>query len=201
MTLFSSSRIRRNLAASPRFLSESCGSQNRAPATRLGIDFAASEVDARVADLVREQRYGLIEVVAPSQVMLRFRRFAKLVTVWSVLWAKIWTHARTPGDSCRLYYDAPRSCPGFVIIKLMTSHRNTSYRSTRKAMAALDRIATLRNSTAIVFHASNARITEQVMQRFGYERHAKHLPGRHFIKRFANAVGTDRTTRRRNELG
>lgn len=52
-------------------------------------------------------------------------------------------------------------------------------------MGAVAQVAEIRQATAIVFHTNNPRITDRVMKRFGYERHALHLPGRHFIKRLA----------------
>ena len=133
---------------------------------------------------IASRRYGVIQVRSGTKTTLRFRSFPKVVSIWHVLWGRVWTHDRRSGDCCELYYDAPSHCPDFVVIKWMLSHRNTTFHTTRTAMKTLDEIARIRQARAIVFHASNDRITDRVMERFGYERHAMHLRGRHYIKRF-----------------
>ncbi len=158
--------------------------QHLTPRAQPPIDLATDLDCPDIVDSIKEHRYGTLQLSPNKQITLTFRRFAKRATLWHVLWAKTWTHSRKYGDTCKLYYDAPKSCPGFVIIKLMVSHRNTTYRSTRKIMAALDKLASIRETNAIVFHASNKRLTDRVVERFGYVRHAENLPGRHFIKRF-----------------
>jgi hypothetical protein len=134
---------------------------------------------------IRSRRHGVIQVRDRGMASIHFRRWAKVVTIWHTLWGTLWMHARRPGDFCELHYDAPRSCPDFLVIKWAYSHRQTTYQSTCTAMKLLDQVAAIRQAQAIVFQVSNDRITDRAAQRFGYQRHAHHLPGRNYIKRLS----------------
>jgi hypothetical protein len=88
-------------------------------------------------------------------------------------------------DHCWLYFGQPRSCPGFVTLNYIRTSRRTSLATVRTALEVLDEIASTHQARAIVCHVSNGRLTDGVMNRAGFERHARHLPGDHFIKRYS----------------
>ena len=51
------------------------------------------------------------------------------------------------------------------------------------ASLVLDEVARLRRSQAIVCNVTNRRISDRLMQRWGWEEHCQQWSSRHFIKR------------------
>ncbi|HIF33505.1 MAG: hypothetical protein ABGX22_14305 [Pirellulaceae bacterium] len=158
--------------------------QNDTAPTEIQIE-SADELAAHPewTECIRTRRYGVIRVRDRRVASIHFRWTVKVVSIWHVLWGRLWTHIWRSGDFCELHYDATSSSPHFVVIKWAFSHRQTTYQSTRTAMQILDQVAAIRQAHAIVFHARNDRITDQAAKRLGYSRHADHLPGRNYIKR------------------
>lgn len=62
---------------------------------------------------------------------------------------------------------------------------NTSYRTVYKGVTVVDEIAGIRNARAIVCQATNTRLTERLMRRLGYVRHAPLLGNNNYIKRLS----------------
>jgi hypothetical protein len=87
-------------------------------------------------------------------------------------------------DRCVLYYSQPLSCPTFLTLNYVRSGPQTSLSTLYAAALALDEIAKLKNSNAIVCNATNQRISDRLMERWGWQVHCLDWPGRHFIKRF-----------------
>jgi hypothetical protein len=84
-----------------------------------------------------------------------------------------------------LYYNQPWRFPNFLTLAYALSGRETSMKSVRVCLEALDEIARLKQSDALLCDASNWRISERFMRRWGW---VPHCPAswwhRHFIKRF-----------------
>jgi hypothetical protein len=59
----------------------------------------------------------------------------------------------------------------------------TNLATLRAGLQQLEEIAVVRQLQAIVCQATHRKLTDRVMQYFGYQRHAFSLPGRHYIKR------------------
>ncbi len=96
---------------------------------------------------------------------------------------------RLPENSFRLYFNQPRRCPGFLVLAYAQAGPNTAPETLRKGLAVLELIAHNKKMRAIVCHATHPKLTDRVMKYFGYERHAVHLRGRHYIRRIADIVG------------
>jgi hypothetical protein len=63
------------------------------------------------------------------------------------------------------------------------SHRDTTLASIRRALAVLDEIARLKGTLSIVCDVSNARISDRLLKRWGWEPHAPMRWHRNYIKR------------------
>ncbi|WP_146577007.1 hypothetical protein [Neorhodopirellula pilleata] len=117
----------------------------------------------------------------------------KLVSVERHLWsspvsiAQVWWESergRIRGDVCYLDYHIPRGLPQFITLDYIRSGQQTRYRTFIGACHILNEIAKRRQSAAIVAHVTNARISDRLLQRQGWERHMPQWRGRHFIRRF-----------------
>ena len=91
---------------------------------------------------------------------------------------------RLPDDCCRIYYNHPRSCPGFTIFAYACSGRRTSLATLRAGLTILEEIAILVGNRAIVCQSTNPRLGNRISKHFGYVTHVPHLKGQHYIKRF-----------------
>ena len=136
------------------------------------------------AALLRTRHYGMIEVVDGQLHRIVLRPWPKLVSLPEVWWLGANYHAHQTGDRCRLYYNQPRGCPTFLALKYMVSSHGASFASFRLAVRTLDAIAALKRSDAIVCEATNLRISERLLARWGWERHCLQSSRRHYIKRF-----------------
>ncbi len=132
-----------------------------------------------------KSRYGLIEVVDGQLVGIKFRYWPKTASRFGVWWSElIGRHRSERQDRCLLYYNEPRSCPGFLTLPFIESGRQATIRTVFSAMDALDDVARMKNCRAIVCEAANPRISDRLLVRRGYERQMLQAKGRHFIKRF-----------------
>jgi hypothetical protein len=138
----------------------------------------------RDADLLRRRAYGVIEVVGGRLARIVLRPWPKLVSLPEVWWLGGNHHARAAGDRCRLYYNQPRGCPNFLALKYVVSSHFATFASLRRALRTLDEIARIKQIDAIVCEASNLRISERSLARYGWERHCLDSARRHYIKRF-----------------
>jgi hypothetical protein len=148
--------------------------------------------DAEREALVRG-RYGVIETAGGRVVAVHLRPWPKLVS-----WPEIWPvgadyHARGAADRCLLYYNQPRRCSNFLALKYMASTAGTSYATARAAMQALDAIAALKRTDALLCDAANTRISDRLLARFGWEAHKPQRLRRNFIKRFYGTYPTHAT--------
>jgi hypothetical protein len=142
-----------------------------------------TDLDAQ-ADLIRRVRYGMIETVNGQFSRLVVRRWPKLISWPDVLLLGRWHHRHCLGDRCRLYFNRPCRFPNFLNIPYIVSSHGTSYRTFLAAARALDRVAKIKGTDALLCHVVNQALSDRIMERFGWERHCLHRWGRHFIKRF-----------------
>lgn len=138
---------------------------------------------AEVAAQLSPCRGGRIQVRDEVHLLFRSQRPRWPVTIWHVALARLWTHARRRGDLCTLDFQRLSGDFEFLVIQLMTSHRNTTMRSVRNTLKMAELVAEHQGAHAVVFQAKNTRLTDRLLARYGYRRHAPQLRGRHFIKR------------------
>lgn len=87
-------------------------------------------------------------------------------------------------DRCEIFYHAPQGLSQFITISYAHSGAGTSLSSIFAGALVLDEIARLRRSVAIVCCVTNDRISDRLLERWGWVQHCLDQPGRHFIKRF-----------------
>lgn len=144
-------------------------------------------VKALSDSVVRARRYGVIESRAGEFRAVHFRpfpKFASLAEAWASRVTRNWRRAE---DVCWLCYNEPASCPGFLTLAYLVSSNRTALATIQASLAALDDVARFKRSDAIVCDASNLRLSDRIMQRYGFVRHAETLAGRNFIKRFEHS--------------
>jgi hypothetical protein len=136
------------------------------------------------ADVIRRRRYGVIDMVEGRLASIHLRPFPKFVSIVDVLFWGRFYHERVSGNRCRLFYNQPRRCPNYLALKYILSSRDASLASFFGALATLDEIARIKQSDAILADIANFRISERLLARFGWERHADTRWHRNYIKRF-----------------
>lgn len=127
---------------------------------------------------------GVIMVESGELRAIRRRWWPRLVSGIEATW---WAARRLKAagrDECRLFWSAPRSAPGYLTLKYVWSGAGTRFGTFRTAVAALDQIAWLRRSEAIVCEVFNPRISNRLLVRWGWEQHLLLSGRRHWIKRF-----------------
>jgi hypothetical protein len=134
--------------------------------------------------MLRAGRHGMIEVVDERLVAIRIKRLPFWATMLDVCWWGPRHHARQSGNRCRLYYTQPRSCPNFLALRYVLSDRGTSVATGRGALCVLDEIARIKGTAAIVCDVANARISDRLLARWGWEPHTRSRWHRNHIKRF-----------------
>ena len=139
---------------------------------------------AAQAEVVCRRRYGVIEVADGRFQRLRLRPLPKFITLTDALIWGHWFHRARPGNRCWLYYSQPRSFSNFLALKFMVSTRQTTMSTIYTALAVLDDIARLKRTDALLCDVSNARISERMMARQGWEAHKPARWHRNYVKRF-----------------
>ena len=136
------------------------------------------------ADLLRRRFHGIIETRDGQLSVIYLRPWPATVSIFR-LWRDMWGRTVTPKeDVCRLYFDQLRSQPNYMALKYVVSHSGTSFATARAAARVLDEIARIKRTDAIVCEARNARISDRLLARWGWQRHVLTSKRRHFIKRF-----------------
>jgi hypothetical protein len=136
------------------------------------------------AEVLRRRRYGVIEVADERLVRICLRPWPKRASwIEARLWGR-WQHHFCPGNRCRLFYNEPRSAPGFLAVSYMVSTRATTWATCRGALCVLDEIARLKRADALVCDASNLRISDRLLKRWGWAPLGSGKLHRPFIKRF-----------------
>ncbi len=135
-------------------------------------------------ETIRQRRYGVIDCRGGRFVAIHFRPVPRLVSAWEVWTLGHWMHRLRPGDRCLVYYNQPRRCPNYLVLMYLVSFRDTSIGTLRRGLAALDEVARLKRSDALLCNVASWRISDRVMLRCGWEPHCPSRWSRHFIKRF-----------------
>lgn len=136
------------------------------------------------AEVLRRRAYGVIEAAGGRFRRVVLRPFPKMISVPEIMVLGGLCHGRRPGDRCLLYYNQPWRFPNFVAVKYVTSARGTSYKTLLRTLHALDEIARLKRSDALLCDVANGRISREMMSRHGWEPHCPSRWHRHYIKRF-----------------
>ncbi len=136
------------------------------------------------AEILRRRRYGLIEARNGRFHRVLLRPFPKVVSLYELGLHSLLQGVCSERDRCLIYYNAPLACPGYIALRYFSSNKKCSLKTVNAALAALDEIAQIRGALAIVCHASNPRLSDRIMKRYGWTSHCEHLRGRHYIKRF-----------------
>ncbi len=130
------------------------------------------------------RHYGIIEARDGAFYRVRLRPYPKISSVPEALLIGGWYHRRRHADRCLLYYNQPRRCPNFLAVKYFVSASDTRLATVRRMLDALDEIARIKRSDAILCDAANWRLSTAIMTRFGWEPHLPSKWHRHFIRRF-----------------
>ncbi len=145
------------------------------------IETVSDTVQGR--DVLRRRRYGVIAAEQGRVTGIRLRPWPQITTAAGLLWAGH-QHRSAPGDFCRLYYNQPLWHSNFLSITLLVSSRDCALRTVYAALRALDQIAALKRTDAILCEAWNLRLSDRLLARHGWEPHTPSRWHRHFIKRF-----------------
>jgi hypothetical protein len=134
-------------------------------------------------DALKSRRHGVVEAVDGRFHRVVLRPFPKMVSIPEVLLGE-WLHKHRPGDRCLLYYDQPWRFPNFLSVKYIVSGRETSYGTCCRVLEALDEIARIKGTDALLASVANWRISRRLLARWGWEPHCRSWWRRHYIKRF-----------------
>ncbi|HMO12931.1 MAG TPA: hypothetical protein PKD64_16340 [Pirellulaceae bacterium] len=135
-------------------------------------------------DVIRRRAYGVIETRQGQFVSLKFKPWPKLISATEAAWTTALPNSRTVIDRCRVYFNQPVGHKSYLALKFIESTLGTTMATLRCAMVALDEVARIKRSDAILAHVTNERISDRLMRRWGWESHLAGKRGRHFIKRF-----------------
>lgn len=135
-------------------------------------------------ETLARRHYGVIEARDGAFYCVRLRPYPKIGSVPEALLIGGWYHRHRHADRCRLYYDQPRRFPNFLAVKYFVSARDTRLGTVQRLLEALDEIARVKRSDAILCDAANWRLSTAIMTRFGWEPHSPSKWHRHFIRRF-----------------
>jgi hypothetical protein len=133
---------------------------------------------------LRRGRYGVIEVAESELVAIHLRPWPRIISALEIEWLGNRRHERTPGDRCWLYFNQPWRHSNFLALKYVLSLRDCTFATSRRAALALDEVARVKRSDAILCDAWNLRISERLLARWGWEAHNPSRWHRHYIKRF-----------------
>ncbi len=136
------------------------------------------------ADAVRRRRYGVICVADARFKEIVLRPWPKLISVAEIALFGNRFHGQASGNCCWLYYNQPRRHQNFLTLKYIISNHEASFATCRRALIVLDEVARIKKSDAIVCEVNNLRISDRLLQRWGWEAHVPSSRRRHFIKRF-----------------
>lgn len=135
-------------------------------------------------EAIRRQRYGVIETTGGVLAAIHYRPWPKLLA-----WPELWPvgpvyHAHGQPDRCLLYYNQPLRYSNFLALKYLVSTRGASFATVRAALVALEHVARVKRTDALLCDAFNARISDRLMRRFGWASHRPQRWHRNYVKRF-----------------
>jgi hypothetical protein len=136
------------------------------------------------ADVVACRRYGVIEMSAGRLIDVRFRPWPKLASLPETRLIGRYQHTHCSGDRCRLYFNQPLGSLNYLSITYVISNRDTRFSTFRNALCVLEEIAEIKRSDAIICDLGNPRISDRLLDRWGWEPLKSSRWHRQFIKRF-----------------
>ncbi len=136
------------------------------------------------AEVLRRRRYGVIEVSDDRLVGIWLRPWPKCISLPEISFFGRGYHQRRPGNRCWLYYNQPLRYSNFLVLKYIVSARDTTLGTARGALTVLEEIARIKRSDALLTDASNLRISDRLLARWGWKSHVAGSWHRHHIKRF-----------------
>jgi hypothetical protein len=86
-----------------------------------------------------------------------------------------------------LYYNQPSQFRNFLAVRYVVAACGTSLSTVSRVVEALEEIARLKRTDALLCDVSNSRMTSQMMARMGWEPHCPSRWHRHYIKRYYGA--------------
>ncbi|MFT5525668.1 MAG: hypothetical protein ACI9G1_002191 [Pirellulaceae bacterium] len=134
-------------------------------------------------DVIRRRRYGVIEIRSGEFVGIHFRPWPKIISVAEAWWDG-GVRSGNNRDRCLLYVNQPIVSPAYLALKYIVSSQATSLKTIRKSLQILDHVARIKQTDAIVCEASNMRISDRLLKRWGWEPHVESSNRRHHIRRF-----------------
>ena len=140
--------------------------------------------DPAQADRLRVRRYGVIETTGGELTQIVLRPWPKLWSLRELVRVGPRWRPEGPTDRCRLYFNQPRGHEGFLALRYVAATPGTSYATFRAALSALDAIAAIKGSDALVCDAANHRLSERYLKRMGWQAHAPRWGHRNYIRRF-----------------
>lgn len=136
------------------------------------------------AETIRRRSYGVVEMVAGRLQRISFRPWPKIISMVEANWIGGWTHKALKRDQCLFYFNQPLGHQNFLALKYVVSTFSTTMSTCIRGLKVMDEIARIKKSDAIVCEITNDRMTDQMLERYGWERHLDQNRRHHFIKRF-----------------
>ena len=133
---------------------------------------------------LKKRPYGMIEVINEQFTQIQLRPWPKFLSGIEAKWADGWGRKRSQKNQSQVFYSQPLSQRNYLTLTYAITTLQTSWTTLSYSLALLDYVAFVKRSDAILTEVSNRRISDQVMERLGYERHLHNSRKRHFIKRF-----------------
>jgi hypothetical protein len=131
--------------------------------------------------MIAKWRYGTVVLREGKAIAIRARWWPRWGSIWGAMSDRV---VRTlPIDECRFYYSFPRSAPGYLSLLYVHAGEKTTYATFHQGILALDAIASIRKAYGIVCQVTNDRLTDRMMNRWGYVKHAAALGDNHYIRR------------------
>jgi len=128
-------------------------------------------------------RFAQLSILSDGSIIHQSRWFPRWASRWDV--AKDETVRSAVRGECRIFYSFPMRAPGFMAVNYLTCGEQTSYQTLLVGKQLLEEIARRRKSIAIVCEAYSDRLSERLMRRWGFVRHALTLGEQHYIRRLS----------------
>ena len=135
-------------------------------------------------DTLRRRRYGVIAMRDGHLHSIQLRPWPKLISLPEALWLGSVHQQMLAGDRCWLYYDQPLFHGNFLAVKYVLASRDCTFATLKGAMTVLEEVARIKRSDAALADVSNAKISDRLLAREGWQRHCQPSFRRHYIKRF-----------------
>jgi hypothetical protein len=136
------------------------------------------------AELLRQRRYGMIEVTDQGLARIALLPWPKFSSWVEARILGDWRHRCRDGKVCRLYYNQPRRKVNFLTLAYVESARHATLATFRGALSVLDEIARLKQSEFLVTDVANTRISDRLLARWGWSPLSPRRGHRLFVKRF-----------------